>query len=82
MAFEKGNKLAKGRVKGSQNKFNVQFKDLLTETYQALEEGKETGLLEWAKKNQSEFYKLCAKLVPTQITGEDGQDIKIRIVRT
>ncbi|MGR3218811.1 MAG: hypothetical protein ACUZ8H_03205 [Candidatus Anammoxibacter sp.] len=78
MAFEKGNKLGNGRPKGAGNKFTTQFKDLLTETYQALEKKKETGLLVWAQNNPTDFYKICAKLIPLQITGEGGEAIKIQ----
>lgn len=63
--------------KGIPNKITQQFKDLLTETYQALEKDKERGLKKWAEKNPTDFYRICAKLVPQQITGEGGGPIEV-----
>ena len=80
MAFKKGNTEGKGRVSGSQNKFSVQFKDLLTETYLALETQKGYGLEQWAKENQTEFYKIVSKLIPVQLTGAGGKDLSINLV--
>ena len=78
MAFKKGQSgNPKGREKGSSNKFNKQFKDLLTETYQALEEKTGHGLQKWAEEHPTDFYRICAKLVPQQITGEGGGPIEI-----
>jgi len=76
MGFEKGNPHG-GRKKGSSNKFTKQFKDLLTETYEALEKKKGHGLQIWAEKHPTDFYRICSKLVPQQITGEGGGPIEI-----
>ncbi len=77
-----------GRSKGTPNKFNKQFKDLLTETIHALEDNSdkkeddpETGLLAWAKKHPTDFYRICSKLVPQEMVGEFTGDITIRVVR-
>lgn len=84
MGFKKGTKKTGGRQPGSQNKFTKQFKDLLAETYMTLEKGankpeaERTGMLHWAKNNQTEFYKICSRLMPVQVTGEGGEPIEIR----
>lgn len=72
MPFEKGNKLSPGRTKGVVNKSTKAFKDLIVETFKSLEEKKGYGLLLWATNNQTEFYKIACKLLPLQITGENG----------
>lgn len=77
MKFQKGNRTGKGRPKGSENKVTKQFKDLLVETYEALEKKKDHGLQSWAEKHPTDFYRICAKLVPQQITGEGGGPIEI-----
>jgi hypothetical protein len=42
--------------------------------------GRENGhFLDWALGNSSDFYKLTSKLLPTQITGEDGGPVITRI---
>lgn len=40
--------------------------------------GKEHGhFLEWAKGAPTEFYKIAAKLLPLQVTGEGGQPLQV-----
>lgn len=82
MPFKDGNTEGKGRPKGAPNKITKKFKDLLTETYEALEdnsknkkEDAETGLLVWAKDNPTDFYRICSKLLPIQLTGKDGDSL-------
>ena len=77
MPFEKGNKLSPGRTKGVVNKSTKAFKDLLTETYRALEDEEGHGLLQWSKDNPTDFYRICAKLIPIEITGKDGNPIQL-----
>ena len=74
MANTTGKKFG-GREKGAKNKFTKQFKDLLTETYSALETDNKFGLIKWAKDNQTDFYKICSKLIPIQLTGKDGEGL-------
>lgn len=83
-----GHRPGSGRPKGAQNKHTKQFKELLVETYQALEdnEGKgedeaKTGLLAFAKTNPTDFYRICSKLIPQQIEGEFKGEVKITVVR-
>lgn len=87
MAFKKDNDYG-GRKKGSQNKHTKKFKDLLTETYLALEdntdkkeEDPKTGLLAWAENNPTDFYRICGKLIPQQIEGEFKGNVTITVVR-
>lgn len=77
-----------GRKKGTLNKHTKAFKDLLVETYQALEANKgrkkeepKTGLLEWAKSNPTDFYRICSKLVPQEMTGEFNGEVTIKVIR-
>lgn len=82
MAFKKGKEKTGGRQKGSENKVTKQFKDLLTEAYLALEDNSDkkegevqTGILVWAKENPTDFYRICSKLIPLQLTGKDGDSL-------
>lgn len=38
--------------------------------------GGEKAMLTWAMSNQTEFYKLLARLIPQEHTGEDGGPIR------
>ena len=58
-----------GREKGTPNKFTKTFKELLARTINELElEG--PTFMDWAKENPTEFYKIAARLIPTELTGE------------
>lgn len=81
MKFKNGNKEGKGRPPGSENRVTKQFKDLLTETIQALEEKKDHGLMSWAEDHPTDFYRICSKLVPQEMVGEFTGDITIRVIR-
>lgn len=35
------------------------------------------GMAKWARENQTDFYRIYAKLLPTQITGEDGGPLQV-----
>lgn len=73
----------KGRPKGSTNKATAIIKDAITSVYADLQESVEGAenanahFLAWAQANATEFYKLAAKLIPVQVTGEDGEALQI-----
>ncbi len=56
-----------GRTKGSTNKITKSFKELLHATYQALESTPGKSMKEWALNNQTEFYRIASKLIPTEL---------------
>ncbi len=58
----------KGRPKGSKNKSTVKVKEAFEAAFEEL--GGVAALVEWGTKERSEFYKLYAKLLPVQITGD------------
>lgn len=72
-----------GRKKGTPNKTTAQTKAALTTAFTKL--GDVKGLVAWAEENRTEFYRLWSKLIPTEVTGEDGgaiqQALTIRVVR-
>jgi hypothetical protein len=78
MGFEKGNKLA-GSRKGKKNRINNDVRQVFHEVYENMGEGieivdpdsgelrRQTGkeaMLSWAQTNQTEFYRLYAKMIP------------------
>lgn len=54
----------KGRIRGSKNKFTLSAKDAFQKAYEGL--GGANALKEWAEDNKTDFYKLYAKLIPTE----------------
>lgn len=67
-----------GRPKGASNKSTKAVKEALQEAFDGL--GGVPSLVEWAKSEPTEFYKLWTKLIPTEVkaelTGADGGPIK------
>lgn len=72
-----------GRPKGSPNKTTALMKDAITAVYadlQAQVEERDHGhFFIWANQNPTEFYKLASKLIPLQVSGEDGGAITVVI---
>jgi len=65
-----------GRKKGSRNKFTVSAKEAFSRAFDAT--GGAVALAEWAGDNRTEFYKLFAKLIPTEVSGPDGKPIALQ----
>ena len=80
-----------GREKGSKNKF-TNLKQAFLDTYDKIEkeskkDDKIKSLFKWATKNdrnQGVFYQLISKMLPSnvgmEISGEDGEPIKIEFI--
>lgn len=75
-----------GRTKGTLNKLTRTVKDVLTSTFNELQamDGhvpKYPGahMLDWAIREPGEFYKVAARLIPTEISG--AAPITVQIVK-
>lgn len=68
-----------GRVKGTPNKTTASMKAAIQAVYDKLQDaagGDHAHFLNWAQTEQTEFYKLAAKLLPIQIAGDDENPIQ------
>src|SRR4051812_26293911 len=63
----------KGRKKGVPNKTTASAKQAFALAFDGI--GGAKALQVWAAENQTEFYKLFARLIPTEVTGKDGDPI-------
>lgn len=78
MPFETGHKFSPGRRKGSTNRSTEQLRQMI---HEALDKaGGVDYLVGVAKENSSAFCSLLGKVLPRQITGEDGGPIKISVL--
>lgn len=67
-----------GRQAGTPNKVTAQLKDIiLTALHEAHEEGAVAYLKERATSTPAAFMTLVGKVLPLQLTGEDGGAIKM-----
>lgn len=62
--FEKGNP---GKPKGAVNKNSKLIKEIFADAFYALQDDPDKNLVAWAKDNQTDFFKLAIRLIPTQI---------------
>mgnify|MGYP003402832662 CR=1 FL=1 len=78
MPFEKGHNKAVGRPTGSQNKLTKTVKERVLEVFNELQEDPKANLLSWAKDEPTEFYKIAAKLIPSDINAKiEGKVITV-----
>lgn len=65
-----GRRPGAGRPFGSKNKVTQSIREKFEEAFNTLQESDETSLVAWAGENRTEFYKLAAKLIPSQVQHE------------
>jgi len=78
MSQHGGKREGAGRKEGSVSKLTRSFKELVQQTYEQLElSGR--GMKVWAQENETDFYKIASKLIPTEmgITAKIDTDKKI-----
>lgn len=74
MPFQKGmTGNTRGRPVGSLNKTTASIKAAMEETFTRL--GGVEHMLEWARTEPSEFYRLLSKLLPHEIAGKIDSDV-------
>lgn len=74
MAKPLGSDKIGGRVAGTPNRLTATVKDVFTNVFTELQDDSEVNLKSWGKKNPTDFYKLCAKLIPAAVDVTSGGD--------
>lgn len=69
-----------GRPKGGLNKTTKAVKEALVEAFEKM--GGVPHFVKWGKDNPTEFYKLWAKMLPTEIKTPDGKPLQLQIVES
>lgn len=62
--FQKGNA---GKPKGAVNKLTRTVKETVLAAFNDLQNDPKTNIVAWGKDNPTEFYKIAAKLIPTEV---------------
>lgn len=63
-----------GRPAGSQNKLTRTVKETVLAVFNQMQEKPATSLLAWAETEPTEFYKIAAKLIPTEVKATVEQE--------
>lgn len=79
MAAPKGHPRYGGRKKGVPNKLTQSAKEAFQFAFTKI--GGAEDLASWALENKTEFYKLFARLIPTEVEGGVDNTLTIKIVR-
>lgn len=66
-----------GRVKGTPNALSSGVKSNIIGVFDKI--GGRDAMAAWAQENQTEFYKLYGRLLPTEVTGEGGGALQVLI---
>jgi hypothetical protein len=79
--FQKGNP---GKPKGAISHLTRTVKETVLAVFNDLQEDPQANLTTWAKSEPTEFYKIAAKLIPTEVKADvkTVQKITLNIVRT
>lgn len=72
---KKGTPKTGGRHKGTPNKTTAAAKEAIALAFDGI--GGVPELVEWAKENRTEFYKLYARLIPVDVTASGDLTLKI-----
>lgn len=67
-----------GRTKGTPNKATVAVKEAFKQAFDDL--GGVDALVTWAADNQTQFYQLYSKLIPSEVVGpgEEGEHLVVQ----
>lgn len=76
--FQKGMPKKGGRKPGTPNKATVAVKDAFRRAFDDL--GGVDALVTWAADNQTQFYQLYSKLIPSEVVGpgEEGEHLVVQ----
>ena len=79
MTFRRGMQKVAGRVKGTPNKLTANFREAVLLAYDRI--GGHATFTEWARQNPTEFFRICARLIPTELPGSEKGGVTVIIAR-
>lgn len=80
MPFERGKPKTGGRLPGVSNKLTGAFRDAVRHVYTGL--GGHANFLAWARDNQTEYYRIAARLIPGEMQeGNGGNHLTVIVQR-
>lgn len=73
--FSKGSPKIGGRTAGTPNKLTATFREAVLLTYDGV--GGHAAFMKWARENPTEFYRIAARLIPTEMGTKDDKVVVI-----
>lgn len=77
MPFQPGKPKTGGRQAGTPNKVTGAFREAVQIVYDGL--GGHLEFLKWARENQTDFYKIAARLIPVEVRSEEDRTVTVVI---
>lgn len=68
-------KAGPGRPPGLPNKLTRAFREAVQAVYGKI--GGDEAFAKWARDNPGEFYKIAARMIPTEVTGAEGAPLAV-----
>lgn len=68
-----------GRQKGVQNRVTAAFKDAVRIVYEDI--GGNAAFAAWARANSTEYYKIAARLIPTEVNVREDRGLTVIVQR-
>lgn len=77
MTFQPGKPKTGGRQSGTPNRFTGAFREAVQVVYDGL--GGHAAFLRWARENQTDFYRIAARLIPAELRCEEDRTVTVII---
>jgi hypothetical protein len=80
MSFTDGHPKLGGRQAGTPNRLTGAFREALQIVYEDI--GGHEAFTEWAKDNPTDFYRICARLIPVEIKDSSAEKTIVIVNRS
>jgi hypothetical protein len=79
MPFSEGKAKTGGRQAGTPNRLTGLFREAVLWVYNGM--GGHAAFLQWARENPTEYYKIAARLIPTELREDGGKHVTVIVNR-
>lgn len=69
-----------GRVAGTPNKLTRTVREAFEQAFEIIQGDQDANLVTWARQNPTDFYRLAAKLIPTDVNAHLAGGLQIQVI--